>query len=428
MPISWTSGLRQAQQAALDFCISFTKCAISLFEPTGDGKIRLVLPLGQLEPYCKKLQTFPEGDRLCHDDHVRRAKQVIESGQPILALCHAGVFNPALPIVVDGKVRAVLVYGQMWVEGDERCTEARDRHEGVIARLQPPEDDELELSVYYDEIKKFSRRDLDALSQQMSSLQHLFYEMMSREQELDRQTESTIHDLQIRLQPVLAHAQNLYNDLGRITTEHPLVGNLLATAEESLGSVLAMRTLVRNLGNFMPEYQFKLCSLEALVEEAVLTYKAEAERKEVDIRVWLEGPSKIEMSREHLQQAISNLMHNAIKYSFSGRHGRYRFVDIRGKTDEPDYLLTFSNYGVGILPEELDRIFEPGYKGELTRKEYRSGSGMGLAITKEVIERHHGTIEIESVETGGDAYVSRFSIRLPLKQPTEEEVNENHLD
>jgi signal transduction histidine kinase len=134
------------------------------------------------------------------------------------------------------------------------------------------------------------------------------------------------------------------------------------------------------------------------------------------------------VSRMHLQEAINNLLQNAIKYSFRGAHDRYRYVEIKGGIDEPDCVLTFSNYGIGILSEELDLIFQPGYRGKLTRGEYRSGSGMGLAIAKEVIEKHHGTIEAQSEEKGGGAYVNRFVVRLPLKQPEGGEEHENRLD
>lgn len=421
MPVNWTSGLRQAQRAALDLCASFTRCAIGLFEPTSDGDVRIILPLAQSEPYCKKLRSLPEGDRLCHADHINRTKQVIGSGEPILTLCHAGVFNQALPIAVNGKVRAVLMYGEMWVEGHPHCAEARNRHDSVIEHLKPTEDDELELRLYYDGVKRFSRANLDALNQQLASLQHWFYGILSEEEERGRQTENIIHDLQTRLQPVLAQAENLYYALCRAAAKPQPVEDLVTTADELLRSVLAMRVPVWNLGEFMPEYQFVVFPLTILVEEANRLYRAEADRKEIYILTRLEKPSSIEMSRVHLQQAINNLLHNAIKYSFYGRYDRERFVEIQGKIEGSDYLLTFSNYGVGILPEEYDLIFQPGYKGKLTYEEHRSGAGIGLTIVKEVIEKHNGTIKVKSVRPDAGAYVNKFVLRLPLKQPKKEE-------
>jgi two-component system OmpR family sensor kinase len=248
--------------------------------------------------------------------------------------------------------------------------------------------------------------------------------MLTNEVELDKHTEQVVHDLQIRLQPILAYAENLYHDLRRIAPESWPIEDTVASADELLQSVLAMRVPIWNLGRFMPAYQFEHYSLAALTERAIKIYKAEAQRKEVDIRARLREPSRIQMSRDHLQHAVNNLLHNAIKYSFYGRYDLDRFVEVSGATDGFDYVLIFSNYGVGILPEEFARIFEPRYQGELTSEEYRSGSGMGLAIAKEIVDKHHGTIEVESQKKGGDAHLNKFIVRLPRIQPMEEEKEE----
>jgi signal transduction histidine kinase len=137
----------------------------------------------------------------------------------------------------------------------------------------------------------------------------------------------------------------------------------------------------------------------------------------VRFRVDVEEPSRIEMSRLHLQHAVNNLVHNAVKYSFYGRDDLDRFVEVQGESDTFDYVLAISNYGVGILPDEFTLVFEPGYKGRLTSGEYRSGSGKGLAITREVVDRHHGTVEVESMPKGGQAYLTKFIVRIPRLQP-----------
>jgi signal transduction histidine kinase len=427
MSISWNSNL-QAQYAILQAFAVLTKCAIGLFEPSVDGEVKEILPLEGFEPYCEKIRSFEQGDHLCHQDHINRAKQVIESGVGGLKLCHAGVLNEALPIVVDGKVRAVLMYGQMWVKGDERCAKARDSHEDIIAFLKPTQTDEQELRFYYNEIKHFTQKEFDTLNEQLSFLQRLFYEKLHEEQERSKQTERIIHELQTRLQPVLAQAELIRYDLLRIKTGCSQVECLLPIANELLGNALAMRALVHNLGDFLPEYQFKELWLRDVVEEAVTLYKAEADRKDVNIVMQLEWPSKIEMSRRHLRQAINNLLHNAIKYSFRGSPNRYRYVNIEGEINGSDYVLIFSNYGIGILPQEMDSIFEPGYQGELTRGEHRSGAGQGLTVVKDIVEKHHGTIKVQSVHKGDEAYVNRFVVRLPLVQPVGGERNENCLD
>jgi signal transduction histidine kinase len=67
--------------------------------------------------------------------------------------------------------------------------------------------------------------------------------------------------------------------------------------------------------------------------------------------------------------------------------------------------------GRGISPELLDRIFEPFF----TTKEETSGVGLGLAVVYGIVQRHHGSVQVES-ELGRGA---RFTVRLPVRQPAQ---------
>ena len=88
-------------------------------------------------------------------------------------------------------------------------------------------------------------------------------------------------------------------------------------------------------------------------------------------------------------------------------------MHVSGKVDGAFYVLGFSILEFEILPDEYDRIFVPGYKGKLTYEEHRSGSGMGLAIVKEIADKHSGKIEVKSTKTDGEAYLNSFFVQLP---------------
>jgi signal transduction histidine kinase len=106
--------------------------------------------------------------------------------------------------------------------------------------------------------------------------------------------------------------------------------------------------------------------------------------------------------RDHLFQCISNLIDNAIKYSGDSVH-----IVVRLQEEGSNVVVAVQDNGVGIRPEDQARIFE---KFERIRTERKAnGYGIGLNYVKQVIEKHHGTVTVESELGQG----STFTLRLP---------------
>jgi signal transduction histidine kinase len=99
---------------------------------------------------------------------------------------------------------------------------------------------------------------------------------------------------------------------------------------------------------------------------------------------------------------LVNVLSNAYQFTPRGGH-----IDVQGSTEGDFMTIVVRDKGTGISGDILPYIFEPFYS---TRKD-NGGSGLGLAITKKIIERHNGSIRVES--TPGEETV--FSIRLPVK-------------
>lgn len=111
-------------------------------------------------------------------------------------------------------------------------------------------------------------------------------------------------------------------------------------------------------------------------------------------------------TRLRLEQAVLNLVANAIKFNQPGGEVRIRAVaDPAG-----DVLITIADTGVGIPSQDLPRIFERFYRVDKGRSRQVGGTGLGLTIVKHVIERMNGTIEVQSQLKNG----STFTVRLPL--------------
>ncbi len=108
---------------------------------------------------------------------------------------------------------------------------------------------------------------------------------------------------------------------------------------------------------------------------------------------------------ERVQQVITNLLHNAIKFTPSGGE-----VSITARASHDEIVISVRDTGIGIPAEDLHRIFERFYKADRARS--GGGTGLGLAIAKHIVQAHGGHIWAESVEGRG----STFSFTLPASR------------
>jgi len=129
-----------------------------------------------------------------------------------------------------------------------------------------------------------------------------------------------------------------------------------------------------------------------------------AERAGVGLEVPVtDGLPDVMADRERIGQVLSNLVHNAVKFTPPG--GR---VTVTAERSGDGVRFSVRDSGVGIPRDELDRIFERFYKGERSRS--GSGTGLGLAIARHIVEAHRGTI---SAESEGPGHGSTFTFELP---------------
>jgi two-component system phosphate regulon sensor histidine kinase PhoR len=145
-------------------------------------------------------------------------------------------------------------------------------------------------------------------------------------------------------------------------------------------------------------------ALKGVILEAVQVCEPKARAK--DIRISVDCPDGLgaRINAALLEQAIINLIDNAIKYSESGRP-----IRIGVETLDGDVTIGVRDQGAGIEPEHLPRIFERFYRVDKARSRKLGGTGLGLAIVKHIVQAHGGTIAVESAPGAG----TTFSIKLP---------------
>jgi two-component system sensor histidine kinase SenX3 len=154
-------------------------------------------------------------------------------------------------------------------------------------------------------------------------------------------------------------------------------------------------------------------AVDAVIDEALDRTRSGAELKGIELVRGGDLGLVVTGSEAQLVTALANLLDNAISYSSSGTrvavgvHSRDRTVEI-----------AVSDQGIGIDPDEQQRIFERFYRIDPARSRATGGTGLGLAIVKHVVSNHGGEVTVWSSPGAG----STFTIRLPAvgEQPTED--------
>jgi two-component system sensor histidine kinase EvgS len=117
----------------------------------------------------------------------------------------------------------------------------------------------------------------------------------------------------------------------------------------------------------------------------------------------------IEVDRGRLKQVIVNLVSNAIRYSLRGT------ITISVEREGDSIELSVRDTGVGMTAEEQKQLFKKFYRAEATETKGVSGTGLGLWITKYLVEHMGGTIAVESIKGEGSRFVVRFPV--PTSEP-----------
>jgi len=145
--------------------------------------------------------------------------------------------------------------------------------------------------------------------------------------------------------------------------------------------------------------------LADLIRDVVELYQVIAEEKKVTLLATPPKNLELQADRPRLEQALANLIDNAIKYTPAG--GR---VEVTARQQDQEAIISVKDNGIGIPAAEIPRIWERLYRGDKSRSQ--KGLGLGLCLVKAVIQAHHGKVEVESAPEQG----SEFSVHLPVRQ------------
>ena len=215
-------------------------------------------------------------------------------------------------------------------------------------------------------------------------------------------TANVSHELKTPLQGIIGSAELLENGLVKQEDVPRFIGHIRSEAQRLvtlIGDIIRLSQL--DEGEPMPAEPVELL---ALAREAAESLQSAAAARNVTITV--EGePVELTGVRRLLYEIIFNLCDNAIKYNTDG--GR---VQVTVTKENETAAVTVRDTGIGIPPDQQDRVFERFYRVDKSHSKASGGTGLGLSIVKHAVQYHHGAIHLQSEVGKGTAIRVTFPV------------------
>lgn len=244
-------------------------------------------------------------------------------------------------------------------------------------------------------------------SDMFSELFNRFNKMVGELERSDQQrrnlTSDIAHELRTPLHIIQGNLEGVIDGVYEPTPEH--INNTLDETRLLTRLVNDLQTLSLAEAGQLPLHPSRFL-LADLIQDLTTSFSSQASSLGITLQTKVDDPTKeLNADYDRLNQVFSNLIANAIRHTPQGGQ-----ISLETETTPSAVRIAVKDTGAGIPTEDLPFIFDRFWRGDKSRTE-RTNSGLGLAITKQLILAHSGTIDVESEVGKGTIFI----IHLPVK-------------
>ena len=244
----------------------------------------------------------------------------------------------------------------------------------------------------------------DMFSELFKRFNNMVGELERAEQQRRNLTADIAHELRTPLHIIQGNLEGIVDGVYEPSTEH--INNTLDETRLLSRLVNDLQTLSLAETGQLPLHPTRFL-LADLIQDLTSSFSSQAESLAINLKAdTTNSDQEITADYDRLNQVLSNLISNALRHTPSSGT-----VSIHTEPDQKEVQITIHDTGDGISAEDLPFIFDRFWRGDRSRSE-RTHSGLGLAITKQLVLAHDGTIEAQSDGLGSG---TTFIIKLPHK-------------
>lgn len=248
----------------------------------------------------------------------------------------------------------------------------------------------------------------DMFSDLIKRFNNMIAELERAEKQRRNLTADIAHELRTPLHIIQGNLEGLLDGVYQPTTEH--INNTLNETRLLTRLVNDLQVLSLAESGQLPLHPNRF-SLANLLQELVSSFSSQAASLGIELNMELTDPSQeITADYDRLNQVMANLISNALRYTPQG--GKVMVQIEPAFSEGRSVRILVKDSGSGIASEDLPFIFDRFWRGDRSRTD-RTHSGLGLAIAKQIIHAHNGTIEVHSALGNGTTFIIELPKHLP---------------
>lgn len=219
------------------------------------------------------------------------------------------------------------------------------------------------------------------------------------------------HELRTPLNGVIGYAELIQRGVaGQVTPEQDRYLERIRAGAQQLAGIIDDILVFSREGSQPRPVETEPVALSVLVSEVLDGVLPAAREKGLRLEQEVAEGLSIRTDRERLRRILANLASNAVKFTAEGS------VELSAYEEGEAIIVQVRDTGIGIAPENRERVFDPFWQVDQSSTRSQSGTGLGLSIVKRLAEQLEGTIEIDSRPGEG----STFMLRLPRELDTQQ--------